>query len=153
MTLPSVIIVVPIIICAIAWLIARQNPLKNILFLAIILLLTTLFWKITGILYAAVFLLIGLIITLILMQLSPHQVTPPRLGKRLLTPTNIILIAISIVTIILTLIIVKLVNTQFVPDRILQDYNEQNTSVIWIFLILLTLFSLQFYLLTKNRGK
>jgi len=143
---------VPIIICAIAWLIARQNPLKNILFLAIILLLATLFWKISSILYATVFLLIGLIITLILMQLSPHQVTPPRLGKRL-TPTNIILIAISIVTIILTLIIVKLVNTQFVPDRILQDYNEQNTSVIWIFLILLTLFSLQFYLLTKNRGK
>lgn len=152
MTAFKIIFLLLILALGTAWLFAKRNPLKNLLFLLIILLLFPLFIKIAGVLCAAVFLMAGLMMSLILMQLLPGKAD---FLKSLKTISWLVKIgtAVFIAMTAVTPLLVRSDYRHLQKSPALPGTNGNFPETLWIFLVMATLFSIQIFLLLKDKGE
>ncbi|MGC9364227.1 MAG: hypothetical protein ACP5FZ_06645 [Fidelibacterota bacterium] len=126
--------------------------MKNLLFLLMILLLVPQFIKTSGVLCAAVFLLAGLVMSLLLMQLLPGKADFLKSLKKISWPVKIC----SMVFIVMTGLTVMLVRSEYrhlKTSPALPDTTGNFPVTLWIFLLMATLFSIQIFLLLKDKGE
>jgi len=135
---------------ATAWVFTRKILVKSLLFPVNQLLLYLLFWKIAGPVFAHLFLIVGFLIVITLLLLSPDNEPVRNTRLKLQFKHMITLGTIALYIIISLLVFTNAVrqseSLEFPALMILADISD----IAWIYLIMLTLFSIQLYTLLKG---
>lgn len=152
MTVLTIIFLLLIPALGTAWLFTKRNPLKNLLFLLIILFLIPLFIKTAGVLCAAVFLMAGLMMSLILMQLLPREADFLKSLKTISWPVKTGMAVFIVMTAVAPLL-VRSGYRHLQKSPVLPGTNGNFPETLWIFLVVATLFSIQIFLLLKDKGE
>ena len=150
MSISLTLLILLILGTATAWVFTRKILIKSLLFPVNQLLLYFLFWKIAGPVFAHLFLIIGFLIVITLLLLSPDN-EPVKSARLKLQFKHMIILATIALYIIISLFVFlnaarQSESLEFPALMIQADISD----IAWIYLIMLTLLSVQLYTLLKG---
>jgi len=144
------ILILLILGTAAIWVFTQNKLIKSILFPVNLLLLYILFWKIAGPVFAHLYLIAGFLIIFALLLLSPDA-EPERSTRPKLRFKHVISLGTIALYVITSLIVFTDAARQSgsleFPDSMIP---AEFFNLIWIYIILLALFSIQIYILLRG---